>query len=78
VLNMDWYGIKYPKLSSDQNDFDMLLKFQSLLAINNQPELRTFKFTDGQDNEYFLQYRALELVPNTLVKVRSVLKMFRL
>ena len=33
VLNMDWYGLKYPKLSSDQNDFDMILRFVEALPI---------------------------------------------
>ena len=32
---MDWYGLKYPKLNQENNDFDMLLKYDSEIEVEN-------------------------------------------
>jgi len=32
---MDWYGLNYTKLNKDLNDFDMILKYDSKINVEN-------------------------------------------
>ena len=32
---MDWYGLNYTKLNKDFNDFDMILKYDSKINVEN-------------------------------------------
>jgi hypothetical protein len=44
---MNWYGLKYPKLNQETNNFDMLLKYDDLINLEETPEIKTYKFLDS-------------------------------